>query len=52
MTTKRRKQRQAASVLTPEDIEDYRKWWEERHPEQADVDNARRFELVKREWQD
>lgn len=48
--TDRRKRK--ASVLTTEDIEDYRRWWEERHPEQAEADKARRFELVKREWQD
>ena len=36
--------------LTPEDIEDYRRWYEERHPEAAEADKARRMELVKREW--
>lgn len=46
----KRRERKAASVLTPEDIEDYRRWWEERHPDAAEADNARRFELVRKEW--
>jgi type IV secretory pathway VirJ component len=41
-----------ASVLTPEEVEDYRRWWEERHPEQAEADKARKLDIVRREWQD
>jgi hypothetical protein len=37
-----------ASVLTPEEVEDYRRWWEERHPEQAEADKARKMASASR----
>jgi hypothetical protein len=38
--------------MTPAQLEAWRRWYEERHPEAAEADKARRFELVKREWMD
>lgn len=49
---KNRDNQQRTSALTPEEQEDYRRWWEERHPETLDADQARRLELVRREWKE
>ena len=36
--------------MTPEQLEDWLRWYEERNPEAAEADKARRIEIVKQEW--
>jgi hypothetical protein len=38
--------------MTPEQLEEWRRWYEERHPEAAEADKVRRMEIVQDEWQD